>query len=175
MESGMPTLIVLRGNSGSGKSSVARALRERYGYGLAWVEQDYLRRVLLREPDVPGGRNIGLIEQNVRHTLGAGYVTVLEGILYARHYGEMLMRLYRDFGGHWYYFALPFEETVKRHAGRPQAREFTPQHMREWFREGDLLPGIPERLVLPHSTLEETVERIVQEASLRAGKATMEP
>lgn len=40
-------LIVLRGNSGSGKSSVARALRERYGYGLAWVEQD---RIICGEP-----------------------------------------------------------------------------------------------------------------------------
>ena len=48
-------LIVLRGNSGSGKSTVARAVRERYGRGCALVEQDYLRRIVLRELDGDGG------------------------------------------------------------------------------------------------------------------------
>ena len=36
-------LLVIRGNSGSGKSSVARQVRYRYGRGMA-LEQDYLRR-----------------------------------------------------------------------------------------------------------------------------------
>ncbi|MFF1875871.1 kinase, partial [Kitasatospora herbaricolor] len=35
-------LIVLRGNSGSGKSTVARELRRMLGDGVALVEQDYL-------------------------------------------------------------------------------------------------------------------------------------
>lgn len=47
-------LIVLRGNSGSGKSSVAMVLREAYGRGLAWVSQDLIRRIILRERDRPG-------------------------------------------------------------------------------------------------------------------------
>ena len=42
-------LIVLRGNSGSGKSTVAKALREAYGRGVAWVSQDLIRRTILRE------------------------------------------------------------------------------------------------------------------------------
>jgi len=40
-------LILLRGNSGSGKSTIARAVRDRYSRGLALVEQDYLRRIVL--------------------------------------------------------------------------------------------------------------------------------
>jgi adenylylsulfate kinase-like enzyme len=47
-------LIVLRGNSGSGKSTVARAVRERYGRGCALIEQDYLRRIVLREREIVG-------------------------------------------------------------------------------------------------------------------------
>ena len=35
-------LVVLRGNSGSGKSTTARELRARLGRGVAWVEQDHL-------------------------------------------------------------------------------------------------------------------------------------
>ena len=161
-----PVLIVLRGNSGSGKSSVARGLRERFGYGLAWVEQDHLRRVLLREHDIPHGNNIGLIELNVRYALEAGYVTVLEGILYSPHYTEMLSRLHLDYGGHWYDFDLPFEETVKRHATRPQAQLFTPEQMRGWYRQDDRLPFVQERLITPESRLEDTVNRIFHEACL---------
>jgi hypothetical protein len=37
-------LVVLRGNSGSGKSSAAAEVRARYGRGIALVGQDYLRR-----------------------------------------------------------------------------------------------------------------------------------
>ena len=56
----MPKLVVIRGNSGSGKSSIAKEVRARYGRGCALVEQDYLRRIVLRERDSrydPDGRN----------------------------------------------------------------------------------------------------------------------
>lgn len=134
-------LIVLRGNSGSGKSTVAREIRKAYGRGLAIVEQDYLRRILLREHDVPGAANIGLIDQTVRYALNHEYHVVLEGILSASHYGEMLQGLQRDHLGwtSFYYFDLPFEETARRHASRPQADEFTEEDMREWYRPLDTL------------------------------------
>ena len=34
----VPTLVVIRGNSGSGKTSTAREVRRRYGRGVALVE-----------------------------------------------------------------------------------------------------------------------------------------
>jgi chloramphenicol 3-O-phosphotransferase len=56
-------LVILRGNSASGKLSVAAGgLREKFGRGLAVVGQDNLRRTLLRERDRPGAANIGLID-----------------------------------------------------------------------------------------------------------------
>jgi hypothetical protein len=51
-------LVVLRGNSASGKSSVAAGLRARLGRGLVVVGQDKLRRTVLRERDRPGAANI---------------------------------------------------------------------------------------------------------------------
>lgn len=139
---------------------MARALRAQYGYGLAWVEQDYIRRVLLREHDVAAGKNIDLIGLNVRYALGAGYHVVLEGILNAGHYKAMLERLHHDFGGHWYYFDLPFDETARRHATRPQASEFSVQDMQTWYQERDLLDFVSE------SSLGDTVQRIWLEAAL---------
>ncbi len=50
------------------------------------------------------------------------YDTVLEGILYTAHYGEMLTRLRRDYAGRsfFYFMDVPFEEN---HA---QARDEAP-------------------------------------------------
>jgi len=77
-------LIVLRGNSGSGKSTVAAELRAACGQGLAWISQDHIRRVLLKEKDQPGAVNIGLIDQVARYCLDHGYHAVIDGILRCR-------------------------------------------------------------------------------------------
>ncbi|CAM5318870.1 hypothetical protein STENM36S_05420 [Streptomyces tendae] len=44
-------LVVIRGNSASGESSVAQGLRDHYGRGIAIVGQDVIRRNVLREHD----------------------------------------------------------------------------------------------------------------------------
>ena len=162
-------LIVLRGNSGSGKSSAAQALRGRFDRHLAWVEQDYLRRVVLKELDQPGGVNIGLIEQTVRYAMTYGYYVVLEGILDAGRYGEMLERLAQDYPGRarFYYFDLSFEETVRRHATRLQASEFSPEAMREWYKPADLLAFVAEHVFDESLSLTEVVDAIVAGSDLR--------
>lgn len=76
----LTTLIVLRGNSASGKSTVASALRDRYGRGIAIVGRDNLRHIVLRERDVPGGAYIGLVDTVARYALDHGYHTIIEGI-----------------------------------------------------------------------------------------------
>ncbi|MFD5340703.1 AAA family ATPase [Streptomyces hawaiiensis] len=161
-------LVVLRGNSGSGKSSVAAAVRERFGRGLALVGQDNLRRVVLRERDRPGAANIGLIDLTARYALDAGYHVVVEGILYADRYGEMLTRLRADHCGptHAYYLHVPFEETLVRHATRPIANEVGEPQLRDWYRELDLLPGSIETFIGADSTLGETVDRIMLDTGL---------
>lgn len=163
-------LIVLRGNSGSGKSTVARELRQAYGRGIAWVEQDYLRRTLLREHDLPGGVNIGLIDQTVRYVLNHGFHVILEGILHTGRYKEMLYGLWRDHLGetHFYYFDIDFEETARRHATRPQAGEFSVEDMREWYTPSDTL-GLPNEQVFTASlSLANATQRILQETGIQA-------
>lgn len=158
-------LIVLRGNSGSGKSTVARAVRERYGRGCALVEQDYLRRIVLRERDVDGGIAPALIAQTVRFALDHGYHVVLEGILARARYGAMLSDLCGAHRGRTaiYYLNVSWEETLRRHAGRPQAAEFGEADMRIWWLPRDLLGIAGERVVPEESSLAETVELIARE------------
>lgn len=107
-------LITLRGNSGSGKSTVAAKLRAAYGRGIAIIPQDVVRREILRERDVPDAVNVDLLGIMARHILEQGVHVVLEGILYASHYGPMLDSLRRAHGGptFGYYFDIPYETTV---------------------------------------------------------------
>lgn len=161
-------LIVVRGNSGSGKSSVAKCLRDAYGRGIAVVSQDNIRRVVLRDRDRPGTANIGLIDAVTRYSLEHGFHVVVEGILDASRYGPMLAGLARDHRGpsHFYYLDVPFDETVRRHATRPQAAEFGPDDMRDWYLRLDLLPSVAERVIGEDSTLEQTVELILATSGL---------
>ena len=118
-------LVVLRGNSGSGKSTVATLLRDRIGRGVAWVEQDYIRRILLREHDRPDATNIGLLGHTVRYALDAGYHVILEGILNSGRYAAMLTELtadHRGTTGHYYLdvpLRKPFGDTRVEHNETP--------------------------------------------------------
>ncbi|PWI12840.1 kinase [Streptomyces sp. Act143] len=161
-------LVLLRGNSAAGKSSVASGLRERFGRGLALVGQDNLRRTVLRERDRPGAANIGLIDLTARYALDAGFHVVVEGILYADRYGDMLARLCADHRGpsHAYYLDVGFDETLVRHATKPIRDEVGPEQLREWYRPRDLLPGGVETVIGADSPLHRTVDRIMTDTGL---------
>ncbi|MGW4523618.1 kinase [Amycolatopsis sp. NPDC004378] len=156
-------LVVLRGPSGAGKTTVATAVRARLGRGVALVQQDVLRRVVLREHDVPGGLNIALIATVCRFSLDAGYHVVLEGILTAARYGPMLRQLATDHQGRtsFFYLDVPFAETVRRHATRPQAGEFTPADMRGWYAASGRLDIPGEQVIAATSSAEDSVRRIM--------------
>ena len=72
-------LVVLRGNSRAGKTSLSMVLRER---PMAVVGQDHFRRIVLKEKDSTTDTDIlGLLDLTVRYCLGSGRNVILEGIL----------------------------------------------------------------------------------------------
>ncbi|MEU0298336.1 M15 family metallopeptidase [Streptomyces sp. NPDC006175] len=174
-EAGRPDtrLVVIRGNSASGKSSVAQGLRDHYGRGVAIVGQDVIRRNVLREHDTTGGANIALLGRIARHALDAGFHVVLEGILYADRYSHMITSLVRDHRGvsACYYLDVPLEATLARHASKADPaylEQVTDTHLTSWYRELDLLPDGLENVIPADSTLQDTVARIVRDTHLTA-------
>jgi hypothetical protein len=119
------------------------------GPGVANIGQDHLRRVVLREHDVPGGDNVGLIAHTVEYCLAVGCDVLLEGILLEAHYGQMLRELLGSHAGpsHVFYLDVPLDETLRRHEGRPLRSEVPAEKLREWFVPDDLL-GWPGEVVL---------------------------
>lgn len=138
-------LIILRGNSGCGKTSTARLLQRQLGYGTMLVSQDVVRREILRVKDSESNPAIQLIYDLCMYGNNVGYTVILEGILSNKKYGAMLRRLLDDFQGEKliYYFDVSFEETVRRHATKPNAHEFGESEMRQWWKDQDVLnvPG----------------------------------
>lgn len=155
-------LVVLRGPSGSGKSSVARAVRASLKIPIAIVEQDYLRRIVLKEKDVPGGKNVDLIRTVVEFALAEKFHVILEGILDQGRYGAMFEELLRIHpkNNYFYYFNVTFEETLKRHQLKPNREEFGENEMRAWYKELDLLGLKNEEIISEQSTFEETVRQL---------------
>lgn len=138
-------LIILRGNSGCGKTSTARLLQRQLGYGTMLVSQDVVRREMLRVKDIENNPAIQLIYDLCMYGNNVGYTVILEGILSNKKYGAMLCRLLDDFQGEKliYYFDVSFEETVRRHATKPNAHEFGELEMSQWWKDQDVLnvPG----------------------------------
>jgi len=156
-------LIIIRGNSGSGKSAVAERLREEMGGKVAIVGLDTLRRTILKEPDQLEDTDvIGLIEQTVVYSLGKGYTVIVEGILSKPKYKDILMKLVdgADCDSHIYYIDVSLEETLKRHKTKPIADDVTDEQLRSWYQPKNYLDVPGEVIIDESSSLEETVALI---------------
>ena len=169
-------LIVIRGNSVSGKTSIAREIRDRYGRGCALIEQDYFRRIVLREHDSIASTGIApeLIGTAAALALDRGYHVVLEGILSTGRYLPMIRDLVASHHGesHLFYLDVSYDETLRRHATRSLANEVTPDQLRRWYQPHDVLGVAGEHVIAEASTLDETVARILEVSRLPGAEAT---
>ncbi|MFY1701729.1 AAA family ATPase [Micromonospora sp. WMMA1923] len=169
-DSTAPTLVIIRGNSGSGKTTTAREVRRRYGRGAALLEQDYLRRIILREHDSTHIDPVAptFITTTARTALDLGYHVILEGILHTERYAPALHHLIDRHPGPTavYYLDVPYDETLRRHATRTEPIPVTPDQMRHWYTHLDLL-GTPDEITIPeHHTLDQTVTTILHTSGL---------
>ncbi len=157
-----PKLIILRGNSGSGKTTTAKMLREKSTRKVALVEQDLIRRSIFKEGEAADADNNALISIIVEFSLARGYDVVLEGILRFERYGPMLEGLIKKNPNHFiYYFDISFEETLRRHSAKPNAHEFGEKEMATWYRKKNVTGFSGEKLIPESFSLEETVRMIM--------------
>ena len=167
-------LIIIRGNSGSGKSTVAREVRNRLGENAMIVPQDIIRRELLHVKDRIGNPAINLIRNIVLYGKDIGYDVVLEGILSNKLYHEMLIDITTHFGDNVFvfYMDVSFEETVKRHATKPNRHEYGAEKMKEWWVEKDYL-DIPSEYHIPESSsVEDAVSYILEIVTRDSGASS---
>lgn len=90
-------LIIIRGNSGSGKTTTAKNLQSHLGRGTLLISQDTVRREMLKVHDRDGNLSIDLIRQIAEYGKNNCEFVIVEGILYKPRYGEMLHNLIEFF------------------------------------------------------------------------------
>lgn len=163
---GAPVLVILRGNSSSGKSTVARRVqRDLPGSKIAVIGQDHVRRDLLWEREVEQRDTIGLVTAMAQHCLSIGHLTVVEGIIGSERYGDMFAEL---LNGHYgpslvYYLDVSLAETLRRHARKSFAADVPDAEVASWYRERDVL-GVKGEVVLGEALGEdEMVERVLRD------------
>ena len=160
-------LIILRGNSGSGKTTVAKLLFDHFHADAMLVSQDVVRRTMLRVKDVPDNSAIELIYRLCSYGNQLNKIVILEGILRRDIYGDMLTKLISDFNGlaRVYYFDIPFNETLRRHATKPNAHEFGEAEMRQWWRSNDVLGVKEEQIFNAEMSADDMLKNIVNDCT----------
>lgn len=120
----MGKLIILRGNSGSGKTTVAKALQKKLGRNTMLISQDEVRRNMLWVDDGIDTKVLPLMAELLRYGREHSEFSILEGIMYDEWYRSLFELANELYGSnvYAYYFDLSFEETVRRHNTRN--REF---------------------------------------------------
>lgn len=131
----MTNLIILRGPSASGKSTVAKKLRNHLEGPVALLDFDVFRDTFL---DKKGDYYLvasKLLMQTTETALEARYDVIVDGFYRMENYPDLLPELIENHpqNNYMFYFDVSLETTIKRHQHRDKANEFGEKELREWY------------------------------------------
>ena len=164
----MSQLIILRGNSGSGKSSVAKGLQRRFGRNTFVIPQDTVRREMLWAHDGYDTAALPLLISLLHYGYENNEVVILEGILNSKWYKPLFEAAVELFGSEIsaYYYDLSFEETLRRHETKANRFDFGEKEMRQWWNEKDYIGFIPEKTINEEMSLDAVIEMILYDVQV---------
>ena len=158
----MAKLIILRGNSGSGKTTIAKELQKGFGRNTMLISQDVVRRDILRVKDGENTEALPLMKELLTYGRNHCEIVILEGIMYADWYKPLFELAVQLYGTNIlaYYFDLPFEETLKRHQTKPNCNEFGEDAMRRWWHDKDFSDVLSERVITSEKGIQSIIDEI---------------
>lgn len=165
----MAKLIIIRGPSGGGKSTVAHLLHQQVIRKTALIEQDHYRHQMFNNlhSELEAARQV--MFAGILAALEHGYDVIVEGILsmgkYKTYFDELLQAHPTE--NYWFYLEVGFDETVRRHQTRSKKQHFGKTEMREWY-ERAKPTGYPHEYLLPEGpTAEQICLQIADIANLQ--------
>lgn len=159
-------LIIIRGNSGSGKTTVAKALRHILGHNIMLLSQDVVRRKILRVKDRADTLALPLMQELLEYGWKYCDIVIVEGILRYEWYKPLFEKALQLYGRNnilAYYYDLSFEETLLRHQMRPSKSDFGEKEMREWWKEKDYMDIITEQRLTQEKSVDYVTDLICKD------------
>lgn len=158
-------LIIIRGNSASGKSTLARRVQKEASVPVAVIEQDYFRHDLFGSKwgDVEYHVRSALIVAMTLQLLRSGVTVILEGSLPSKWFTEVLAAIQKEWHGEVvaFCYVLDLEETVRRHHTRDKRTHFGEDTLREWYSERDPVKGLREDILDKEVTLDHAIRQVL--------------
>lgn len=154
-------IVIIRGNSGSGKTTVAKELCQRLGKDCMLLSQDVIRREVLHTNDGYDSVAIELLSKLVLFGKEHSKIVIIEGILNSTWYKPLFDTIKNSFSNIYsYYYDIPFNETVKRFQTKNNA-DFTEEDMKRWWKEKDILGFNNEKMITKEMSVDDVVEMIL--------------
>lgn len=143
----MSKLVIIRGNSSSGKTVLAENLQRLFHKEAIRISQDMIRREMLAVKDGKDNNTIDLIKELIVYGSINQNVVLVEGIFKREWYIDMFKEVFPFFNGvYCYYYDISFEETVKRYKTKGNTG-YTIADMNSWWNEKDALGLRGEELI----------------------------
>lgn len=158
----MAKLIIIRGPSGVGKSTVAQALMKRTKRPTVLVDLDYYRFGFVNPPGRDHELEYEMSGSDVLIGLRLGFDVIFDGNFTVDAHDPFLEKLFKAHPKENYLFYLDasLPETLRRHDTKSYSRISTDK-MREVYKYASPT-GRKEEVVIPESSsLEQTVEQII--------------
>lgn len=159
-------LIVLRGNSGSGKTTIANRLKNEIFYNVMVIGWDTLRMDVFNRFDYVNR------DEHIFNTLNLlceygrknNFTVILEGIYPTKQYETILTTLSKSFPkSYFYYFDISFNESVRRHNTRKKKSEFGVEELRKWYTPSDTMAIEEEKVINDEAQENEIVTMILND------------
>lgn len=163
----MTKLIIIRGPSGVGKSTVAKALMERTTRPTVLVDLDYYRFGYVNPPDDKHQLEYVLSGNDVISSLKLDFDVIFDGNFTTASRLHFLKRLFKVHPEENFLFYLDasLEETLKRYQTKTNSRIDTDK-MKEVYKFASPVGHEKEVIIPEHSSLQETVDLIRRTAGI---------
>lgn len=157
------TIVIIRGNSGSGKTTVANKLCDELGAECMLLSQDIIRREILHTNDGKNSIAVDLLKKLIMFGKEYNSIIILEGILNSVWYEPLFSFIQKSFDSiYTYYYDIPFDETVKRFQTKSNV-SYTEQDMKRWWNENDLLGFDNEKIISKNMSADDVVKMILND------------
>lgn len=131
----MTKLIILKGPSASGKSTVAKLLKQSLESKVCLLDFDVFRDDFLGKQDGYYSTAAKMLMSAATIALGSGYDVIIDGFYRMEDYPDLLPELIAKHPeqNYLFYFDVSLETTIKRHSKREKSAQFGEKELREWY------------------------------------------